>query len=156
MEIGIENDVNKHLILAYSVCTTLLVSVHLLALMISTCILPNIEATSNGDKGDVDESPHEAMQCIIQIAWTFSTGFGIILFLCEIVLISWIKFDTKQANNNKAAALASSAIVIPVAVILIMFAVYFWKKLIKHAEKVIEKKLIEMGRVVVNKDGSPV
>ena len=116
--------------------------------MISTCILPNIEATSNGDKGDVDESPHETMHCFIQIAWTFSTGFGIILFLCEIVLICWIKLDTKQTNNNKAAAWASTAIVIPVTVVLIVFAVHFCQKLKNHEEKVIAMRLERLERTV--------
>ena len=35
------------LMILFAVCTTLLVGIHMLALLISTCILPNLDAVSN-------------------------------------------------------------------------------------------------------------
>ncbi|KAL5016595.1 hypothetical protein ScPMuIL_006184 [Solemya velum] len=133
VEIQVEDDVPSGLMIAFSVCTTLLVSVHLMALMISTCILPNIEAVSNvHNVNAVSESPHEKMEMFIQTAWACSTGLGIILFLAEIALLCWVKFDTKKANHNKNAAIASTSIVIPVSILFLLFAVHFYRKLIAH------------------------
>jgi hypothetical protein len=59
------------LIIIYSVLTCLVVGVHLLALMISTCILPQLESdTLFGYK------EHEAIHIYIELAWILSTGLG--------------------------------------------------------------------------------
>jgi len=68
------------------------------------------------------------METYIQLAWTFSTGIGIILFLAEITIICWLQF----INVSKEAAIASTAIVVPVLVVFLIFAAFFYKKLISH------------------------
>ena len=47
VEIQIDENVPTGLLLSFAVCTVLLIAVHMLALMISTCILPHTEAVSN-------------------------------------------------------------------------------------------------------------
>lgn len=129
VEISIKDEVPEYLLILFSICTTLLVSVHLLALMISTCILPHIEAVSNvHNVNAVKESPHEKMQAFIQMAWSFSTGLGIILFLAEITIICWLQFVT----ISRSAAIASTVIVTPVLFIFLVFAAFFYRRLISH------------------------
>ena len=53
----------------------------MLALMISTCILPHTEAISNlhvQTPHTVHESPHLKMSTIVEMAWAFSTVLGIL------------------------------------------------------------------------------
>ncbi|KAM8962196.1 calcium release-activated calcium channel protein 1 [Pelodytes ibericus] len=132
------------LLIAFSACTTVLVAVHLFALMVSTCILPNIEAVSNvHNLNSVKESPHERMHHHIELAWAFSTVIGTLLFLAEVVLLCWVKFlpvnspksavnDTSVISPGKAAAIASTAIMVPFGFIFIIFAVHFYRSLVSH------------------------
>jgi calcium release-activated calcium channel protein 1 len=59
------------LIITYSTLTCLVVSVHLLALMISTCILPLLEGN-----GLLGYEEHETIHIYIEFAWILSIGFG--------------------------------------------------------------------------------
>ncbi|XP_070573144.1 calcium release-activated calcium channel protein 1-like [Ptychodera flava] len=117
------------LLVTFSVCTVVLVTVNLFALLISTCILPHIEAVSSG-KSDTafKDSPHINMSRYIDIAWACSTAIGIMLFLCEIAIICWIKFYHHSTN----AAIAATAVVAPCAVVFCIFALHFYRSLVKH------------------------
>lgn len=46
----------------------------------------------------VNESPHEKMSVYIEIAWGFSTVFGILLFIAEIAIICWVVFIPVSPN----------------------------------------------------------
>nr|XP_033811439.1 calcium release-activated calcium channel protein 1 isoform X1 [Geotrypetes seraphini] len=133
------------LLIAFSACTTVLVAVHLFALMISTCILPNIEAVSNvHNLNSVKESPHERMHRHIELAWAFSTVIGTLLFLAEVVLLCWVKFlplnkspksaayDNSTITPGQAAAIASTSIMVPFGLVFIVFAVHFYRSLVSH------------------------
>ncbi|XP_040272064.1 calcium release-activated calcium channel protein 1 [Bufo bufo] len=133
------------LLIAFSVCTTVLVAVHLFALMVSTCILPNIEAVSNvHNLNSVKESPHERMHRHIELAWAFSTVIGTLLFLAEVVLLCWVKFlpvnnpkllvnqTSSFISPGKEAAIASTCIMVPFGIIFIVFAVHFYRSLVGH------------------------
>lgn len=117
-------------LITYAVVTTLLVAVHLLALMISTCILPHIEAICSMDAINlVDESPHERLYWYIETAWAFSTLFGLLLFLLEIAILCLVKFWDIDQNYTKWTA---TIILIPVLFIFIAFAIHFYRSLVTH------------------------
>lgn len=131
VEIQISEKLPSGLIIAFSVLTTILISIHVFALMISVCILPNLDSIANiynYNSQDIDYSPHEQMHYYIEVAWIFSTGLGTLLFLAEVALISWVQFY----QASKAAAIASSCILLPVSVIFIWFALHFYNTLVKH------------------------
>ncbi|XP_043823841.1 calcium release-activated calcium channel protein 1 [Dromiciops gliroides] len=155
VQLDASHDYPPGLLIAFSACTTVLVAVHLFALMISTCILPNIEAVSNvHNLNSVKESPHERMHRHIELAWAFSTVIGTLLFLAEVVLLCWVKFlplkrqpeqpppskspSSAQASSNASftpgqeAAIASTTIMVPFGLVFIVFAVHFYRSLVSH------------------------
>ncbi|KAM9348016.1 protein orai-2 [Symphorus nematophorus] len=167
------------LLIAFSVCTTVLVAVHLFALLISTCILPNVEAVSNiHNLNSVSESPHERMHHYIELAWGFSTALGILLFLAEVVLLCWIKFLPVDCNEPKKsaacstasattvdptsttpqysgwqAALASTIIMVPVGVIFLLFTIHFYRSLVRHKTERHHQEIEELHKIKVQLDG---
>ncbi|XP_054852786.1 calcium release-activated calcium channel protein 1 [Eublepharis macularius] len=147
VQLDAEHDYPQGLLIAFSACTTVLVAVHLFALMVSTCILPNIEAVSNvHNLNSVKESPHERMHRHIELAWAFSTVIGTLLFLAEVVLLCWVKFlplkkkstgkATEAGNSSitpgEAAAIVSTSIMVPFGLVFIVFAVHFYRSLVSH------------------------
>lgn len=150
VEVQLSGDIPGGLLVAFAICTTLLVAVHMLALMISTCILPHIEAISNVHNLDaISESPHEKMHYYIETAWAFSTVFGILLFLCEIAILCWVKF----LNFSKSAAITSTVLLIPVVIIFVAFAVHFYRKLVGHKYKYNQTRIQELEDCFNHLDG---
>lgn len=136
VQLNADTKVPIGMLIAFSVCTVFLVAVHLLALMISTCILPNIETVCNLHSISlVNESPHERLHWwvswiydfwttfnkishifrYIEIAWAFSTLIGLVLFLVEIAILCWVKFY----DLSEAAAWSACIVLVPVLIIFL-------------------------------------
>lgn len=143
VEVQLSNDtkVPESMLIAFAVCTTLLVAVHMLALMISTCILPNIDAVCNMHSISlVHESPHERLHWYIETAWAFSTLLGLLLFLCEIAILCWVKFY----DFSKVAAWTACILLIPVLIIFLAFAIHFYRSLVSHKYEVTASGIREL------------
>lgn len=129
--------------ITFAACTVLLIAVHMLALMISTCILPNVEAVANlhfPTSKTVFESPHIKMNAIVELAWGFSTVLGILLFLVEIAILCWVKFY----NVSHTTAWTATGILIPIMIVFIAFAAHFYLKLVSHKSEVYEDGIKEL------------
>ncbi|KAI1231909.1 hypothetical protein IHE44_0007550 [Lamprotornis superbus] len=156
------------LLIAFSACTTVLVAVHLFALLISTCILPNVEAVSNiHNLNSISESPHERMHPYIELAWGFSTVLGILLFLAEVVLLCWIKFlpvgsilknettnvEKPSSHAGWQSALVSTIIMVPVGLIFVVFTIHFYRSLVRHKTERHNREIEELHKLKVQLDG---
>jgi len=144
VEIQIDESIPEGLLIAFAVCTVLLISVHMLALMISTCILPNVEAVSNlhlQTTNTVNESPHTKMSLIIELAWGFSTVIGILLFLIEIMILCWVKF---YRFNGHTVAWVATGLLLPIICIFLAFAAHFYLKIVSHKSEVYENNMKEL------------
>ncbi|CAF1097222.1 unnamed protein product [Adineta ricciae] len=128
VEISLDDHKNSKgsapLLVVYSIITCLLVGVHLLALMISTCILPQLEADSL--LGYEEYASHETMHIYIELAWILSTGFGIFLFLVEIAIVCWVKFY----YVTRPAAVATTIVIVPVIILFCIFSLHFYRRLV--------------------------
>ncbi|KAK2714545.1 calcium release-activated calcium channel protein 1-like isoform X2 [Artemia franciscana] len=117
------------LIVSFAICTVLLVSFNMLALMISTCILPNVDAIASLNiVSFVKESPHAELRNYIELAWIASTVFGIMFFMIEIGLLCWVQFY----HVLVVAAWASTVALIPITLVFIVVAVKFYQALMRH------------------------
>lgn len=129
LQLNTPEKIPGEVLVTFAIITTLLVAVHMLALMISTCILPNIEAICNLDSINlVEESPHERLHWYIETAWAFSTLLGLLLFLAEIAILCWVKF----IDTNETAAWSATVILVPVLFIFLAFAIHFYRSLVTH------------------------
>ncbi|KAG8224348.1 hypothetical protein J437_LFUL004304 [Ladona fulva] len=141
VQLNNETKVPEEMLIAFAVCTTLLVAVHMLALMISTCILPNIDAVCNLHSINlVHESPHERLHWYIETAWAFSTLLGLLLFLCEIAILCWVKFY----DFSKYAAWSACIVLVPVLIVFLAFAMHFYRTLVSHKYEVTAHGLREL------------
>lgn len=143
VEINIDEKIPVPLLITFVVCTVLLIAVHMLALMISTCILPNVEAVANlhyQTQKTVFESPHMKMNLIVELAWGFSTVLGILMFLVEIAILCWVKFYTV----SQTVAWVATGLLIPIFFIFIAFAAHFYLKLVSHKSEVYDIGIKEL------------
>ncbi len=143
VEIQIDEAVPQPLLITFAVCTVLLIAVHMLALMISTCILPNVEAVANlhyQTHKTVFESPHMTMNSIVELAWGFSTVLGILLFLVEIAILCWVKFYTLPHS----AAWVATGLLIPIFLVFIAFAAHFYIRLVSHKSELYDDGIKEL------------
>ncbi|CAM4780828.1 unnamed protein product [Rotaria magnacalcarata] len=92
--------------------------------MISTCILPQLEADST--LGYDEYESYSTMHIYIELAWILSTGFGIFLFLVEIAIVCWVKFF----YVTRPAAIATTIVIVPVIILFCIFSLHFYRRLI--------------------------
>ncbi|XP_011498474.1 PREDICTED: calcium release-activated calcium channel protein 1-like [Ceratosolen solmsi marchali] len=151
LQINEPTAVPEWLFVMFAVCTTVLVSVHIFALMISTYLLPNVEAISKLQVSRlVTESPHERMRGFIELAWAFSTVLGLFLFLVEVAILCWVKFW----DYSFTAATASTVIVIPVLIVFIAFAVHFYHSLVVYKCETSVSDMKELETIKRNLDNA--
>ncbi|KFD68294.1 hypothetical protein M514_03074 [Trichuris suis] len=129
-------------LIAFGICTTLLVGVHLLALMMSTCMLPHMDSVLNSPNYEViSESPHVRMKWYIEVAWCFSTVFGLLLFLLEIGIVFWIKFTAIKATN---VTYITTGILALILVVFLCFTFTFYNKLTMHKYELSKGRLDDL------------
>jgi calcium release-activated calcium channel protein 1 len=140
VELHYDEETPKVLLILLGVVTTLLVSVHLIALMISTCLLPYIDAN-----GPSQDSPHMKLRFYIELSWLFSTCIGLVLFLLEIVVIIFVKFN---AVHYDTASYVLTAIMIPVMICLVAFSCLIHRSRFSHSMERVSEEMADLEKLI--------
>ncbi|CAF0929868.1 unnamed protein product [Rotaria sordida] len=116
---------NDTFLICYAIVSCLLVGVHLLALLMSMCILPELKSVIR--QSDVwinneNSIPLSSLNVYIEIAWIISTGFGLFLFIVELCLIFWIKVS----GFSQRAAISAIITLCLVGCPFILFSIGFY------------------------------
>lgn len=155
IQLNNESEVPVSLLVCFVICTTLLIAVHMLALMIATCILPHIESVAiipGTNEYSANDGTHDRLRNYIEMSWFFSTTIGIFLFLVEIDLICWVKFwnyGVKSGTNvGKIASISVTIALIPIFILFITFAVKFYRNLVTHQFEKSEREILELDSLI--------
>jgi len=153
VEVHLEDDLPTVLLVVFAICTSLVVAIHLVALFISTCILPHIDAVV-GDQYDHDAKPsmiqprhlpHVRLRWYIELAWILSTGVGILLFLGQMSVLTWVRFR----GVSLIASVVATAVIVPAIIVFIVFAVHFYRQLIAHKYERVASEINELENAVM-------
>ncbi|CAG7725492.1 unnamed protein product [Allacma fusca] len=127
VELQIRKCTSPILLTSFAVTTALLVTTTMLSIMIATCILPHLEAVAKLDSIHLmKESPHEALIKYIDLSWVLANTFSILLFIVDVILLCWIKFE------DLVVCIAFTSIMIPVLILLIIFSLIFYRQSVQH------------------------
>lgn len=94
MELQInDDDVRPPLLIAFVVTTALLVGTCMIAITISTCVLPHLESVAKTSNiSGANQSPHDKMQRLIDISWILTNSASLFFFTLDVILMCWIKY----------------------------------------------------------------
>ncbi|KAL3103007.1 hypothetical protein niasHT_026455 [Heterodera trifolii] len=138
VELQYQESTPKPLLIMLGVVTSLLVSVHLLALMMSTCLLPYIEAN-----GCTQDSPHIKLRFYIELSWLFSTCIGLLLFLLEIGVIFFVKFNS---IGYTFAAYITTGMLVPVVIVFIIISYLIHRNRFTHSIDRVNDKVSDLQK----------
>lgn len=113
------------LLISYAIISCLLVGIHLLALLMSMCILPELKSVIRQNDLWINNETHKPLSSLnifIEIAWVVSTGLGLFLFLIELGIIIWIKVR----GFSRLAAISALITLSIVGCPFILFAIGFY------------------------------
>ncbi len=122
--------------------TALLIFVHLLSLIIATRILPELEAFIHNPKLNVPQPITKGHYWPVQMVWYLSNIVGVMLFLVELVLVTFVKFYPKENLSDRIfVGTATLAVVFTLLVISLPFIAVFFRSLSRQKIMYHEEKL---------------
>lgn len=135
LQVDIDTTCPVWLFTLFAVNTVTLIAVHIFSLVISTCLLPSMEAVAKEYEAPgpgatrvrqvPDFSPHDRLRTFVNLSVMLSNVVGLFLFLFEVALLAWVKFW----DHARSACWAGSLVMAPALVLFLAFCWHFHKVL---------------------------
>lgn len=131
------------LLIPYAMLTALLIFVHLLSLIIATRLLPEIEAFIKNPKLNIPHSITKGQYWPVQLVWYLSNIVGVLLFMVELVGVTYVKFypKTSRQADRKHVGTAILAVLLTLSIVSVPFIVTFFRSLSRQKNRHHEQKL---------------
>ena len=143
VEVEISKDTPYQILIPFSILTAILIFVHLLSLLLATCLLPELESITNDAHPQLFASVLKIAKGFpVQLSWFLSNVLGIGLFLVELILVAFVKFyPIPDLENNVYAGVATLLTIVVLTVLSIPLAVYYVMVVSKHKIRLHENQL---------------
>lgn len=143
VEVEISTHTPYQILIPFSILTAILIFVHLLSLMLATCLLPELESITNDAHPQLFASALKIAKGLpVQLSWFLSNVLGIGLFLVELILVAFVKFyPAPDVVNNVYAGVATLVTIVVLTVLSIPLAVYYVMVVSKHKIRLHENQL---------------
>ena len=115
VDMKLEDRHPNSLLIPFAVITSILVFVHLFALMLATYMLPELDAVVSVPNKELTRRPSNIAQGIcVKMTWILSHVLGIFLFLVQFILLAVVKFYpiNIETEDRYKAAIATGVIIV--------------------------------------------
>lgn len=119
VEVELEDRHANGLLIPFAVFTSILIFVHLLALMLATYMLPELDALASVPNTQLTRRPGNiAKGMCVKMTWFLSHALGIILFLVQFVLLAFVKFYpiNDETEDRYEAAIAAGVVIVTLTI----------------------------------------
>ena len=126
VEVELEGNPPNGLLIPFAIFTSILIFVHLFALMLATYMLPELDALASVPPNkELARRPSNIAQGIcVKMTWILSHVLGIILFLVQFVLLAIVKFypinneteDHHKDEDRHEAAIAAGVVIVTLTI----------------------------------------
>ena len=115
VEVELEDRHANGLLIPFAIFTSILIFVHLFALMLATYMLPELDALASIPNTQLARRPGNIAQSIcVKMTWFLSHALGIILFLVQFVLLAFVKFYpiNDQTEDRYEVGIAAGVVIV--------------------------------------------
>ena len=144
MEGRVPDEIPSAILIPHAMLTALLISVHLFSLVIATRLLPELEAFIKNPKLNIPLPIAKGHYWPVQLVWYLSNIVGVLLFLMELVLVTYIEYYPKNITlaGRVHVGSATLAVVVTLSIVSVPFIAVFFRSLSRQKTRYNEQKLM--------------